>query len=447
MNSPKKQIAIFCLCFSCFLVILSIIVSVNSKKTNIQLSNAQPTVSPFNNASTSDKVTITDITIPNAPSASANNTTTYNLKKYCNNVDATQDFIKFVNSLDETESKLLIIPDDKTLLLNSYFPIPSNTTIQGGAIEITSDATYADVYNEAFIVNKHSATYWDKKQDSNITIQNVTIAYDCSKKGRSLLRFRDVNNLIIENCTINVINKEHTTTSHNAAIDLFKGCTNVMISQNTITLDNPNGDAGGAIWIRSAMIENNDPAKLKTSHVKIYQNTITSNSSDELIAVGSSGYHTSHVSIQNNKLKRENGSKKNLMLAICATTAGNIENVTVSENTFSMENTSPKMNKEIIRVGGDLPTTKYDFVLKNISLSSNKIIGKLSNTKSIVSKASETNNASTTISLNKIINTSTNDTNSIGIVATGPNILSQNEFEQIDQQIVSDDDTIFLSLK
>ena len=116
MNSPKRNMAIFCLCFSCFLVILSIVISVNSKKTNIQLSDTHPTVSPFNNASTSDTVTITDITIPNAPSASANNTTTYNLKKYCNNVDATQDFIKFVSSLDEAENKLLIIPNDKTLL-------------------------------------------------------------------------------------------------------------------------------------------------------------------------------------------------------------------------------------------------------------------------------------------------------------------------------------------
>lgn len=449
MKNKKRNITIFFLFSTCFLVVLSISFALNTKKTSIPLSDIHPDASPFDKDGSSNSVTIKDDTIPNAPNSGENSkdTTVYNLEEYCDNVDLTQNFLKFVKSLNETENKLFIIPEGKTLLLNNYFPIPSNTTIQGGTIEISSDATCADVYNEAFIVNKHSATYWDGKQDSNITLQNVTINYDCSKKGKSLLRFRNIDNVVIENCNINVINSQHTTMSHNAAIDLFKGCTNVVISKNTITLDNPNGNAGGAIWVRSALIKNNDPAKLETSHVKISENTITSNSSDELIAVGSSGYDTSYVSIENNTLIREDGSKKNLMLAICATTAGNIKNINVSENTLLMKNTAPEKNKEIVRVGGDLPTTKYNYILENISLSSNKITGTLTNSKAIVVKADETNNASVSISSNQITNTADTDTNSIGIIATGPNILSQNTFQQIQQQIISDSNTIFLSVE
>lgn len=368
---------------------------------------------------------------------------TIDLSQFCNQVDKSQEFAEFMKNLNEDESKVLVIPEGEKLLLNCYFTIPSNTTLTGGTIEFTKDAAYADVYNEAFILNRHSATYWDKKADTNIVIENVKIQYDCSEKGRSLMRFRNISNLTITGCTIEVLNKEQTTNSHNAAIDLFKGCENVKISNNEINLDNPNGSAGGAVWIRSMTVSGNDPEILKTSNVEVTGNVLTSNSCDELLAVGSSGYDTSDVLISGNTFIRKDGSKKNLMLGICPAIGGNISNVTVSQNKFYMNNTTAIMNKEIIRVGGVLDTNQYPFTLTNIQLCENEIIGELAGCKAIVVKKEETNQASVLIKKNKITNTGSSAENSYGIIATGPNILINNEIEGVETPYATDEETVF----
>ena len=278
-------------------------------------------------------------------SGSTEENTTIDLSAFCNDVSKSQEFYEFMKGLDESVQKTLVIPEGQTLVLNHYFTIPSNTTLQGGAIEFTADAQYADVYNEAFIINRHSETYWDDKKDENIRKQNVDIRYDCSNQGRSLLRFRYITGLVVTECDIRVINQQKSTTSHNAAIDLFKGCTDVELSNNQIYLDNPNGSAGGAIWIRSMVAGTNDSAQLKTSNVRVTGNVMTSNSCDELLAVGSSGYDTSDVVVSNNTFIRLDGSKKNLMLGVCPAIGGSISNVIIKNNTFQMNNTTAIMNK------------------------------------------------------------------------------------------------------
>lgn len=368
---------------------------------------------------------------------------TIDLSEYCNQLEKSQEFADFMKELDEEKNKVLIIPDGQTLKLNCYFTIPSNTTIQGGAIEFVKDSQPADVFNEAFILNRHSATYWDKIKDQNIVIQNVNIRYDCSEKGRSLLRFRNISGLTIKDCTIEVLNQEKTTTSHNAAIDLFKGCENVKISCNEINLDNPNGSAGGAVWIRSMTVSGNDPEELKTANVEVTDNVITSNSCDELLAVGSSGYDTSDVLISGNTFIRKDGSKKNLMLGICPAIGGNISNVIISQNKFYMNNTTAVMNKEIIRIGGVLDTNQYAFKLTGIQLSDNEISGVLSGSKAIVVKKEETNQASVTIKQNTITNTGSSMENSYGIIATGPNVLINNVIEGVETPYATDEETIF----
>ena len=80
---------------------------------------------------------------------------TIDLSEYCNQLEKSQEFADFMKELDEEKNKVLIIPDGQTLKLNCYFTIPSNTTIQGGAIEFVKDSQPADVFNEAFILNRH----------------------------------------------------------------------------------------------------------------------------------------------------------------------------------------------------------------------------------------------------------------------------------------------------
>ena len=373
--------------------------------------------------------------------ASQTEMVTYDLSAYCNQVEKSQEFAEFLNSLDEAAEKTLIIPDGQVLILDRYFTLPSNTTLQGGAIEFVADSQYANVYNEAYIINRHSETYWDGKQDENITIKDTTIYYDCSINGRSLIRFRNVTNFAITGCKIEIINEQKTNVSHNGAIDLFKGCTNGTIENNDITLDNPNGFAGGAIWIRSASISGNDPEYLMTKDIQVLNNTIRSNSCDELLAVGSSGYHTSDILILGNTFIRENGSKKNLMLGVCPSTFGNISNVTIKKNTFYMYNESPIMNKEILRVGGVLDTTNYPYILSNIILEENEIIGNLANSKGIVVKKEETNGASVKISKNSIKNMGESNENSYGIIASGPNIVTYNQVEGMETSYVLDEET------
>ena len=370
-------------------------------------------------------------------------TLTYDLTSYCNQVEKSQEFVEFLAGLDEETPKILTIPDGKVLVLDHYFTLPSNTTLQGGTIEFVADSQYANVYNEAYIINRHSNTYWDGKQDANIVIKDITLCYDCSNKGRSLIRFRNMTNFAITNCKIEITNEQKTSTSHNAAIDLFKGCTNGTISSNEITLDNPNGSAGGAIWIRSAAISGNDPEELSTTNIQVLNNTIRSNSCDELLAVGSSGFHTSDILISGNTFIRENGSKKNLMLGVCPSTYGNISNVTITKNTFYMNNVSPIMNKEIVRVGGVLDTTNYPFVLSDIILEENEIIGNLANSKAIVVKKEETNGASVKIAKNSIKNTGESSENSYGIIASGPNIVMENQVEGMETPYVLGEETKF----
>ena len=366
---------------------------------------------------------------------------TYDLSAYCNQVEKSQEFAEFLAGLDEETPKILVIPDNQVLVLNHYFTLPSNTTLQGGTIEFVADSQYANVYNEAYIINRHSNTYWDGKQDENIIIKDTTLCYDCSDNGRSLIRFRNVTNFTITNCKIDIINKQKTETSHNAAIDLFKGCTNGMISNNEINLDNPNGSAGGAIWIRSAAISGNDPEQLSTTNIQVLNNTIRSNSCDELLAVGSSGFDTSDVLILGNTFIRENGSKKNLMLGVCPSTFGNISNVTIRKNIFYMNNVSPIMNKEIVRVGGVLDTTNYPFILSNITLEENDIVGNLADSKAIVVKKEETNGASVKIAKNSIKNTGESLEKSYGIIASGPNIVIDNQVEGVETPYVLSEET------
>ena len=381
--------------------------------------------------------------LQNEISGSAEDTEIIDLSAFCNDVSKSQEFADFMKGLDESKEKTLVIPEGKTLVLNRYFILPSNTTLQGGTIEFTADARYADVYNEAFILNRHSETYWDGQKDENIIIQDVDIRYDCSNQGRSLLRFRNITGLIISDCNIRIINQQKSTTSHNAAIDLFKGCTNVEISNNQIYLDNPNGSAGGAIWIRSMAIENNDSDKLKTSNVKVSGNVITSNSCDELLAVGSSGYDTSDVIISDNTFVRLDGSKKNLMLGVCPAIGGNISNVVIKNNKFLMNNTTASMNKEILRIGGVLDTNQYAFTLTGIEVTGNEITGNLAGAKGIVAKSEETNNASVLIQENKVVNTGVSSENSYGIIATGPNVLSDNVIEKVETPYSTDAATVW----
>ena len=365
------------------------------------------------------------------------------LSQFCNDVGKSEEFAAFVKNLDETKEKTLVIPEGKTLVLNRYFTVPSNTTLTGGAIEFTADAKYANVYNEAFILNRHSETYWDGKADENIRIENVAIRYDCSQNGHSLLRFRNISHLAVTNCDIRIINQQKTTVSHNAAIDLFKGCSDVELSNNQIYLDNPNGSAGGAIWIRSMAVANNDSDLLKTHDVRVTGNVITSNSCDELLAVGSSGYDTSDVLVSGNTFIRLEGSKKNLMLGVCPAIGGNISNVSIKDNAFRMNNTCAVMNKEILRIGGVLDTNQYPFNLTGIEVSGNEISGILSNTKAIVVKKEETNGASVLLKENKIVNTGENQGNSFGIIATGPNILVDNIVEGVETAFSTDSETVW----
>lgn len=374
---------------------------------------------------------------------SAEDSETIDLSAFCNDVSKSQEFADFMKGLDESKEKTLVIPEGKTLVLNCYFTLPSNTTLQGGTIEFTTDASYADVYNEAFILNRHSETYWDGQKDENIIVRDVDIRYDCSNQGRSLLRFRNITGLIISDCNIRIINQQKSTTSHNAAIDLFKGCTNVEISNNQIYLDNPNGSAGGAIWIRSMAVEGNDSDKLNTSNVKVSGNVITSNSCDELLAVGSSGYDTSDVTISNNTFVRLDGSKKNLMLGVCPAIGGNISNVKIKDNEFLMNNTTAVMNKEILRIGGVLDTNNYSFTLNGIEVTGNEITGNLAGSRGIVVKSEETNNASVLIQGNTVVNTGNSSADSYGIIATGPNVLSDNVIEGMETSYSTDEETVW----
>ncbi|MBQ3515152.1 MAG: hypothetical protein IJA32_15360 [Lachnospiraceae bacterium] len=381
--------------------------------------------------------------LPVEVSGSAEEGTTIDLSAFCNDVSKSQEFYEFMKGLDESVQKTLVIPEGQTLVLNHYFTLPSNTTLQGGAIEFTTDAQYADVYNEAFIINRHSETYWDGEKDKNIRIQNVDIRYDCSNQGRSLLRFRDITGLVVTECNIQVINQQKSTTSHNAAIDLFKGCTDVELSNNQIYLDNPNGSAGGAIWIRSMAVENNDPELLKTSNVRVTGNVITSNSCDELLAVGSSGYDTSDVLISNNTFIRLDGSKKNLMLGVCPAIGGSISNVIIKNNKFLMNNTTAIMNKEILRIGGVLDTNQYAFILTGIEIIGNEITGNLAGSKAIVVKKEETNSASVLLRENTIKNTGSSSEGSYGIIATGPNVLADNVIEGVETAYATDEETVW----
>ena len=133
----------------------------------------------------------------------------------------------------------------------------------------------------------------------------------------------------------------------------------------------------------------------------------------------------------------------NLMLGVCPSTYGNISNVTITKNTFYMNNVSPIMNKEIVRVGGVLDTTNYPFVLSNITLEENEIIGNLANSKAIVVKKEETNGASVKIAKNSIKNTGESSENSYGIIASGPNIVIENEVEGMETAYVLDEETKF----
>ncbi len=365
----------------------------------------------------------------------------YDLLAYCDDVSKTEEFIMFLNSLDEVENKILQIPEGHSLILNHYILLPSNCRLMGGKIVFAKDAVYAEVFNEAYILNRHSKTYWDKLHDTNISISGVEIEYDCSLNGRSLFRFRDVSNVLIQDCNIYIYNSDKNKISHNAAIDLFKGCKNILIQNNIISLDSVNSYAGGAIWIRAMTPSKVDEVKMITEGITIRDNVISSNSCDELIAVGTSGWHVNNVIIENNILVREENSNKNLMLAVCPSIYGNIHNVVIKDNIFEVKNNKiPQYNREIIRIGGKYRNA-YNFKIEDVSIENNRIQGNLEKCTAISAMKEDTNNAKIVIK-NNSINNCGEVLNSYGIKACGENKLSQNVFINIQNELFVNEETL-----
>ena len=66
---------------------------------------------------------------------------TIDLSAFCNDVTKSLEFAEFMKGLDENTQKTLVIPEGKTLVLNHYFTIPSNTTPSDREISIVINST------------------------------------------------------------------------------------------------------------------------------------------------------------------------------------------------------------------------------------------------------------------------------------------------------------------
>ena len=114
----------------------------------------------------------------------------------------------------------------------------------------------------------------------------------------------------------------------NAVIDLFKGCTNVNITNNRFEVTNKNSTAGGCIWVRNSSVSGNDEEILDCSNINIDKNIFKSNSADEIIGVFGNG-DLSNVNIMFNTFIRENQTK-NVMLAVYTNKDSvNIKNISI----------------------------------------------------------------------------------------------------------------------
>lgn len=285
----------------------------------------------------------------------------YDLSTYCNDINKTDAFVTFINRLTDAENKTLYIPKNHTLILNKNFNIPSNTCFEGGGIILFRDViTLNNLYNPSLVADK-----WGFNE--NITIKDLTIKYILKDKGGSLLRFRHVDNLNIYNTRFIVDGDYDDTvkTSHNAIIDLFKGCTNVNITNNRFEVSNKNSTAGGCIWVRNSSVSGNDEEILDCSNINIDKNIFKSNSADEIIGVFGNG-DLSNVNIMFNTFIRENQTK-NVMLAVYANKDSvNIKNISIYNNSFKSIGIS-SLNPEILRVGHN----ELNNGIQNVDISNN----------------------------------------------------------------------------
>lgn len=353
----------------------------------------------------------------------------YNLVKYCNDINKTDDFVLFMNNLSDTENKTLYIPKNHTLILNKNFTIPSNTCIEGGGEILFKDViTLNNLYNPSLVADK-----WGGSE--NITIKELTIKYILKDKGGSILRFRNVDNLNIYNTRFIVDGDYDDTvkTSHNAIIDLFKGCTNVNITNNRFDVTNKNSTAGGCIWVRNSIVAGNDEETLNCTNINIDKNVFKSNACDEIVGVFGTG-DLSNVNIMFNTFIREN-QIKNVMLAVYASKdTVNIKNISIYNNTFKSKGV-PTLNPEILRIG----FSGQNIGVQNVDISNNNFDCELID-----------NSCISVIGTKHIININNNNINNNSVAGGGSNVINcDNSHVNIINNTISNtsDDAIRYSTK
>jgi hypothetical protein len=295
---------------------------------------------------------------------------TYNLAKYCEDISQTTAFQTFMNGLDNTP-KVLWIPRGKTLVLNKYFFIPSNTKFTGGGtISFEGAVTVNNLYNESLIANKNGGA----GTNENIEFDNITINYNIINTGKSLMRFRGVDGLTVTNrCKFKM--SGDGSINHNAILDIWKGNKNVTVEKSIFEVDNPS-TAGGCIWIQNKIVPGNDSSSMESNNIHIRHNVFISNGGDEIVAAYSAGGDLTNVNVYQNTFIRKANSRKTVVLTALANTTNpvDISNINYYDNTIIVEVIAAN-NPEVIRVGAIGQTV----ALKDVNLRNNNVKGNLTN--------------------------------------------------------------------
>lgn len=289
---------------------------------------------------------------------------TYDVSSYCGDVSKSLAFQGFMDGLGD-ESKTVWIPKGKTLLLNQHFVIPSNTLVDGGgSIVFSGDSTANTWFNESLIAQKSDSA-------ENIQVRNITITYNITVKSCSVFRFQRTNNIFFDNCTFKV--QGSGTTSHNAAIDFWKGNTNVKVNNCRFFLNNPGASHGGAIWVQNRTVDVYDPEIIDSKNYEITGCYFESSCADEMLAVYSSGGPMTNVKVTKCTFRRLAGSLRNQTLTSLVLTASSVEvsNILFEDITIDVD-AATTLNPEIVRIGtvdGTIPIT--DIVLNRVFIKGN----------------------------------------------------------------------------
>lgn len=267
---------------------------------------------------------------------------------------------------DDTESfkeallknKTIFLNSNSTYLISSTIELDNNTIIYGNNAQIVTGATFNINNYKSLFVNKNTSM---SKYNDSIFIYNLRIKEnESSNLTDGIIHLRGTKNSVIENLTI------ECNSNNSWGIISFSANDCLLIKHVDIT--NNSNNLGGCIWIRSGL-ENG-----LSSSVNIEDSSLTSYSTDELIAINS-GVDVTSININiNHVILNSNGKNTSPFI---------ITNKTNSMIRVSADSMIIKANdSNNIMIIGTVNTNNIQFFGTNLNLISNKagIVSRSDNT-------------------------------------------------------------------